>query len=125
VYWVGLCVAFTLCLDVLDLPVPLPLPPAGDARRRVILVELRVQCNMHSHKHTPHCFKSSDKSARCRYGFPLEVVEESSLADDQRLVLKRLLGNEYVNKSNDIVLWCYRCNNDIRFVTCLLTFTLN
>jgi hypothetical protein len=102
--------------DVLDMPVPLSLPAASDARRRIILAELRLACNMHSHKHTSNCFKTADKKARCRYGFPLDVVDESSLDAEHRLQLQRLIGNNYVNKSNDIVLWCYRCNNDVRFI---------
>jgi hypothetical protein len=99
---------------IVDAAVPIALPPPDDVRRQLVLSLLRQKCNMHSFAHTPQCFKTGLRNCACRYGFPLDIVRDTVLTDDMRLQLCRQLGNEYVNKSNDLVLWLLRCNNDIR-----------
>jgi hypothetical protein len=98
----------------LDPAVQLELPPPNDVTRPLVLTLLRQRCNMHSHKHMPQCFKTGHNDCVCRYGFPLDLVDTTELSDQLRLQQRRTLGNEYVNKSNDLVQWLLRCNNDVR-----------
>ena len=101
---------------IIDTTVPIELPPPNDVQHALVPATLRQRCNMHAWKHMPQCFNNERRNCACRYGFPLEIVPTTVLTDDLRLQLCRLLGNEYVNKSNDMVLWLFRCNNDIRFI---------
>ena len=101
---------------IIDATVPIALLPPDDVRRQLVLSLLRQTCNMHSARHMSQCFKTGHRNCACRYGFPLDIAASTVLTEDLRLQLCRALGNEYVNKSNDLVLWLLRCNNDIRLV---------
>jgi hypothetical protein len=98
----------------LDATVPLPLPTADDLSRLLVLCQLRQKCNRHKYKHFPQCFKSEHADCACRYLFPLELESASKFTDEMRLLRRRTIGNEYINKANEVVQWLFRCNNDVR-----------
>ena len=67
--------------------------------------------NTHSCRHT--CYKYR-KNKVCRFGYPREIVEESTVTDENIILLKRL--SEMVNNYNPYLMTCLRSNHDINFV---------
>ena len=67
--------------------------------------------NTHSCRHT--CYKYR-KNKVCRFGYPREIVEESTVTDENIILLKRL--SEMVNNYNPYLMSCRRSNHDIKFV---------
>lgn len=71
------------------------------------------------HKDTPTCFK---KGSECRFGFPRELVAETTLVSEEcskghGVLLRRRKGEERVNNYHPKLLNLLRCNMDIQVVT--------
>ena len=100
------------------------MPPSLDDIRlspdynRYIISALAAVFQGHYWQHCPSCLKFSrrtNSSNTCRYAYPKDRVENTSL-DKKGIVLKRLLGQEYINSFNDVILQTFRCNHDIQIL---------
>jgi hypothetical protein len=77
--------------------------------------------NNHKAKHAKSCFKPSVRTrflntrlrVVCRYLIPRMRVSETKF-EKGVLLLKRLLGSEYINGYNYVLTLCLRCNHDIQ-----------
>jgi hypothetical protein len=100
------------------------MPPSLDDIRlspeytKYIISALAAVFQGHYWQHCPSCFKFSrrtNSNNTCRYAYPKDRVNETSL-DKKGIILKRLLGQEYINSFNDVILQTFRCNHDIQIL---------
>lgn len=63
---------------------------------------------------THSCRHKYRKNKICRFGYPRDIVEESTITDVNIILLKRL--REMVNNYNPYMMTCLRSNHDIKFV---------
>ena len=100
------------------------MPPSLDDGRlpveysTFIISALAAVFQGHYWQHCPSCFKFSKRtnsSKTCRYAYPKDRVSETN-QDKKGIVLKRLLGHEYINSFNDVMLQTFRCNHDIQIL---------
>ena len=100
------------------------MPPSVDDKRLskeymdYIISALAAVFQGHYWQHCPACFKFSKRtnsSKTCRYAYPKDRVNETKL-DKKGIILKRLLGHEYINSFNNVILQTFRCNHDIQIL---------
>jgi len=100
------------------------MPPSIDDKRlpenysKFIISALAAVFQGHYWQHCPSCFKFSKRtnsSKTCRYCYPKDRIQETT-QDKKGIVIKRLLGHEYINSFNDVILQTFRCNHDIQIL---------
>ena len=100
------------------------MPPSLDDKRlspeylKFIISALAAVFQGHYWQHCPSCFKFSKRtnsSNTCRYAYPKDRVETTKLVK-KGIDLKRLLGHEYINSYNDVILLTFRCNHDLQIL---------
>jgi len=100
------------------------MPPSLDDKRlpenysKFIISALAAVLQGHYWQHCPSCFKFSKRtnsSKTCRYCYPKDRIEETT-QEKKGIVIKRLLGHEYINSYNDVILQTFRCNHDIQIL---------
>ena len=83
-------------------------------RNACIKTAIKILCTEHRWDHHPSCFKKDDWA--CRYQLPHRGHGATSMQDDLHFEIQRKvsLGMEYFNGSNNLILYTFRCNHDVR-----------
>ena len=100
------------------------MPPSLDDKRlspeylKFIISALAAVFQGHYWQHCPSCFKFSKRTSSCntcRYAYPKDRVDTTNIVK-KGIDLKRLLGHEYINSFNDVILQTFRCNHDLQIL---------
>jgi hypothetical protein len=99
-------------------------PPTLDATRMspnhyaYVLSSLVINLNTHAWTHTSSCFKKSratSGASQCRYGFPRERCDSSSISE-KGVLIKHSLAHEFINGFNPTIMKMFKCNHDVQVI---------
>ncbi|OWZ10792.1 hypothetical protein PHMEG_00016292, partial [Phytophthora megakarya] len=101
-------------------PGPLPLPDPEKPLSTLVTCQALLQYQVHHWYHCKSCFKTTKRTPTgkvCRMFFPKEICNKTAWSADEKVLLRRETGSEYLNTYIPLVNSVFKCNHDVKFLT--------